>query len=142
MTDIAATKARLLAKHIKKAVDEHDRMNPLDLTPILEYLYKRLEYAKSLVPQNVVSARGMESAIENLKHKAAIEHLIERVNVFQNPKHPGPPMNIHILTIYLFPDLFEYGLKYDPTTDYGVGPMYDAIGKVLCNWSGHEYYGN
>ncbi len=141
MTDIAATKARLLGKHIKKAIDEHDQKNSIDLTPIITYLNKSLSYVNERIPSNVVTVRDMKTAIHALEQKEHIKNLIERVDVFQNPRHPGPPMNIHILSIYLFPDLYDYAAKYEPTTDCGVSPVYDAIGKVLCNWSGHEYYG-
>lgn len=141
MTDIAATKARLLAKRAEKERKEKDQQNPLDLTPIIAYLNKSLSAVSNRVPTNIVTARDMRLAIKTLEQKEALEHLIERVDVFQNPRHPGPPMNIHILSIYLFPDLYDYAAKYEPTTDCGVSHVYDVIGKVLCNWSGHEYYG-
>lgn len=143
MTDIAATKARLLAKHIEKAIQEREEnLYPLDLTPVLEYLSNRLEYVNGLMPKDILTTRDMKNAIQILEQKEELERLIEHVNAYQNPKHPGPPMNIHILTIYLFPYLFQYALKYEPTNDCRVGPMYDAIGKVLCKWSGHIYYGD
>ena len=141
MADIAETKARLLAKYAKQALEEHDKKNALDLTPIIAYLNKSLSYVSKSIPINILTARDMKIAISSLEQKEALENLIERVDVFQNPRHPGPPMNIHILSIYLFPDLYDYAAKYEPTTDCGVSPVYDAIGKVLCNWTGHEYYG-
>ena len=140
MTDIAATKSRLLAKHIGKAIEEHDRRNEIDLTPILEYLNDRLAYVSGIVPGNILTARDMKNAIQSLEQKEHLVRLIKHVDAYQNPKRPGPSMNIHILSIYLFPELYEYGLKYEPTNDCRVSPMYDAIGKVLCNWSGHTYY--
>ena len=142
MTDIAATKARLLAKHIGKAIEEHDRRNEIDLTPILEYLNNRLVYVSGIIPDNILTVRDMKDAIWSLEQKEQLERLIKHVNSYQKQKHPGPSMNIHILSIYLFPELYEYALKYEPTNDCRVSPMYDAIGKVLCNWSGHDYYGN
>lgn len=103
MTDIAATKARLLGKHIKKAIDEHDQMNPLDLTPIIAYLNKSLAYVNKHIPSNIVTVRDMKNAIHALEQKEQIEYLIERVDSHQNPRHPGPPMNIHMLeTPYTF----------------------------------------
>lgn len=140
MTNIAATKARLLAKHAKEAFEEREKK--LDLTPILDYLKGELEYVNRAVPDNIITVREMKESIKYHEQKQTIENLIERVNNHQNPKHPSGPMNIHILTVYLFPDLFDYGLRYDPTNDCRVSPMYDAIGKVLCNWSGHTYYGD
>jgi hypothetical protein len=142
MTDIAATKARLLAKHIGKAIEEHDRRNEIDLTPILEYLNDRVAYVSGIVPDNILTTRDMKNAIQSLEQKEHLERLIKHVDAYQNPKRPGPSMDIHILSIYLFPELYEYALKYEPTNDCRVSPMYDAIGKVLCKWSGHTYYGN
>ena len=141
MTDIAATKARLLAKLAERENKDRQQKNQLDLTPILDYLQSRLDDVNGTIPAGISSVRDMKRYISEYEEKEALERLIERVNIHQNPKHPEGPMNIHILTIYLFPDLFEYGLEYDPTNDCRVGRMYDAIGKVLCNWSGHDYYG-
>lgn len=139
MSDIAATKARLLAKLAAKEVKERP---VLDLTPILDYLGQRLSYINSIMPSNILSVREMRIAIGILEQKEQLEQLIERVDAHQNPRHPGPPMNIHILSIYLFPDLYDYAAKYEPSTDCGVSRMYDTIGKVLCNWSDDTYYGN
>jgi hypothetical protein len=135
MADTAATKARLIAKRTEKKVKEHDLANPL-LAPILEYLKNELEYVDDMIPKNTLTLSEMKDTIEYLERKEVIEKLIVRVSNHQNPKHSPGPMNIYIFTIYLLPDLFDYGLKYDPTNDCDVSQMYKAIGKVLCNWSG------
>ena len=147
MTNIAETKARLLGNRIKKAIEQHDLMNPLDLTPIIDHLINTLSYVEGALAnmgkiETVPGVRQMKELTRLLEWKERLVEVIDRVDIFQNPRHPGPPMDIHILSIYLFPDLYEYGSRYEPTTDCGVSAVYNAIGKVLCNWSGHTYYGD
>jgi hypothetical protein len=81
----------------------------------------------------------MKFIIRDQERKEQLEKLIrwtEKEQVSEIPK------NIHILSIYLFPDLYNYASMYEPTTDCSVSPVYDAIGKVLCNWTGDTYYGD
>jgi hypothetical protein len=144
MTDIAETKARLLAKYAKQAQEEHDKKNALDLTPIIDHLKKSLSgveasIAREMKEHSQLTARAMKSIIRDQERKEQLEQLIrwtEKEQVSEMPK------NIHILCVYLFPALYDYAAMYEPTTDCAVSPVYDAIGKVLCNWTGHTYYGD
>jgi len=142
MTNIAETKARLLNKHINKALEEAERKNAIDLTPIIDYLKKSLSYVESYLSDKLPTtsnARDLKHLIHYMEWKEELVYLIGNMQKQQN----GPqPMNIHILAIYLFPQLYNYAQNYERSNDAHVSPVYDAIGKVLCNWSGHTYYGD
>ena len=142
MTNIAETKARLLDKHINKALEEAERKNTIDLTPIIDYLKKSLSYVESYLSDKLPTtsnARDLKHLIHYMEWKEELVYLIGNMQKQQNDPQP---MNIHILAIYLFPQLYNYAQKFERSNDAQVSPVYDAIGKVLCNWSGHTYYGD
>lgn len=143
MTNAANAKARLLAKYAAEAREEVRIQSEkrIDLTPILDHLNKTLAYVEGNLVNGIslsMSAQEINRAIHFVEWKEKLENLIARFGKEQtSPKTP----NIHILSIYLFPDLYAYGSKYEPTNDCNVSPVYDAVGKVLCDWSGHQYWG-
>jgi len=142
MTNIAETKARLLNKHINKALEEAERKNAIDLTPIIDYLKKSLSYVESYLSDKLPTtsnARDLKHLIHYMEWK---EELVYLIGSMQKQQNDPQPKNIHILAIYLFPQLYNYAQEFERSNDCRVSPVYDAIGKVLCNWSGHTYYGD
>jgi hypothetical protein len=135
------TKKRLLEKHVAKAIEDLGHKRDIDLTPIIIHLEKSLENIENTLldePKCDINTAKLKRVIYFTEWKEEIQNILYNINKEQNSKMPK---NIHILSIYLFPQLYDYAAKYEPTTDCHVSPVYDAIGKVLSNWSGHEYYG-
>lgn len=138
MTDIQATKERLLAKRQESQAKE--TLKSLDFTPLIEHLKTSLSHVLDLTsshPSELDTSWQIEQYFSHLKQKVTLQKLLARVEKLQK----DPNKSIHIIFAYHMPEIFDYAAQYEPTTGAGVSEVYNALAKIFCNLTGDKFYG-